>query len=440
MGEDYSLKGAAGGFKSLADARALLAQGRDGRYQLEDFLGYPVCSLNGCIYCAGHAGECFCTEITASKRKRKPKVHFEAEESVPQPKKSKGPRRGFARDAAASSQLHAAAPRQPPAQAAPPSQSTALVVAPSTRLAAQMDADTVDAVPNMRTAPDFLSTFKQAHPNPFSPIADVADNSLEAKSTVLQIDLKTVSHCQVLTLADDGIGMSEKGVTDYLSIGYTNKQGSHYGFGGTTSMCAIADHSLVFSRANDHHFTVGCLSSELNKVMGREGKANQTKTPVCTWDVATGRVLDDSGRRGEEQLLSDYKARCASLQLILKISPFQTEEELLGDFLRRMGRSGSRGTMLMMWGGLGEKYRVGVAAQKDILNRKAPDDAKRYDVSLRAFLSLLYYQDDFERVPMRIQLMGKLVEYRNWSSFLHLAEKYTYKPQKVQPLITFDCS
>ena len=41
---------------------------------------------------------------------------------------------------------------------------------------------------------------------------------------------------------------------------------------------------------------------------------------------------------------------------------------------------------------------------------------------------------------MRIQLMGKLVEYRNWSSFLHLAEKYTYKPQKVQPLITFDCS
>jgi len=47
----------------------------------------------------------------------------------------------------------------------------------------------IDLVPNMRAAPSFLGTNSQAHPNPFSPIADLMDNGIEAGASEMRISL-----------------------------------------------------------------------------------------------------------------------------------------------------------------------------------------------------------------------------------------------------------
>ena len=193
---------------SLEAARDLLEQGSSGRMQLEDMLGYDVCGISGCVSPARHSGECCRAERTDG-RKRKPKAAFEPDApELHVQRKPKSPR-GFAKEAA-----RRPSAAGPSAQQRVAEHSTALVPAPSTQLVLSMNAEALDEIPNMRTAPDFLSTFKQAHPNPFSPIADVSDNALEAESESLRIDLRWLNGFLVLTLADNGRGMTEKGVTD----------------------------------------------------------------------------------------------------------------------------------------------------------------------------------------------------------------------------------
>ena len=222
----------------MTEAATLLSQGKDGRIELEHLLGYFVCG-DGCVHRARHAGECRRLSIQ-SIRKRKPKPVFDPEpEPKPQPmKKTKASH--VARDLT----------RDPIALP-----STALTKPSSTQLSLPMDEAAVSLIPNIRLSSTFLDTFKQTHPNPFSPIGDVSDNSLEAKATLLRIDMKKVNgwcgiypaplrpapthyvslhpvapltpsqtkrsvRRQVLCLADDGCGMTEREVADYLSIGY----------------------------------------------------------------------------------------------------------------------------------------------------------------------------------------------------------------------------
>eukprot|EP00966_Prymnesium_polylepis_P072653 1686790-Prymnesium_polylepis.1 len=142
--------------------------------QLEAILGHVVCGISGCCRPARHSGECCRAERTDG-RKRKPKAAFEPDPTEVQVQRKPKSPRGFAKDAARRPSIAV-----PSAQQRAADHSTALVPAPSTALVLSVNAEALDEIPNMRTAPDFLSTFKQAHPNPFSPIADVSDNALEA--------------------------------------------------------------------------------------------------------------------------------------------------------------------------------------------------------------------------------------------------------------------
>ena len=88
----------------------------------------------------------------------------------------------------------------------------------------------IDLVPNMRAAPSFLGTNSQAHPNPFSPIADLMDNGIEAGASEMRISLHKLRGEPMLTLTDNGRGMTERALLDGpLSLCYTSKHGTHYG-------------------------------------------------------------------------------------------------------------------------------------------------------------------------------------------------------------------
>ena len=187
----------------------------------------------------------------------------------------------------------------------------------------------IDLVPNMRAAPSFLGTNSQAHPNPFSPIADLMDNGIEAGASEMRISLHKLRGEPMLTMTDDGRGMTERALLDGpLSLCYTSKHGTHYGMGATTSIPAISGFCLLFSVSAGGHRTLGFLSSKLSAKV----QASQTKMPQCTWTAAgadgTSALLATKG--ADAPLGID--ARRASLQVILEFSPYATEAALLEVF------------------------------------------------------------------------------------------------------------
>ena len=275
----------------------------------------------------------------------------------------------------------------------------------------------IDLVPNMRAAPSFLGTNSQAHPNPFSPIADLMDNGIEAGASEMRISLHKLRGEPMLTMTDDGRGMTERALLDGpLSLCYTSKHGTHYGMGATTSIPAIGGFCLIFSVTAGGHRTLGFLSSKLSAKV----QASQTKMPQCTWSPpradGTSELLATQGADAPLGL----DARRASLQVILEFSPYPTEAALLEVFAGMP----PHGTRLVMWDLAKGIYRPDEAAH-DVINAKAPPDSHPHETSLRALMEVIYYCDDELPPPMALWLMGTQVVPRNWSAYLHLSRRYS---------------
>ena len=287
-------------------------------------------------------------------------------------------------------------------------------------------AKAMDLIPNMRAAPTFLETNAQAHPTVFSPIADLADNCVEARASRLTIDLYSTDGLSMLKIVDDGVGMSERTLLDGpLSLAYTGKLGTHYGMGATTSIPAIAPYALIFSCVGGTKRTIGCISSALSVRV----RAQQTKMPQVSWEAtAEGWQLVETT---DEDYPHPLAARAASLELITSFGPYCSEAALMAAF-EEMPCSG---TSIVLWGNeLDGKYKRDGGA-KDVLNKRAPPKSWGHDLSLREFLSVLYYVDDDTPPPLDIYLMGRRVTPRNWSSYLHQSGDASYSPQgATQPV------
>ena len=388
---------------SEADALQLLQSGAEGRFSLEARLNYSICTVGvGCLLSSGHQGACRAPNYGRGRKKTARKV-FEIDEGAPQ---------------------HVKRTRKPsalgPKTAAPASVEELDLACDQSWANGQTSLEVlekaIDLVPNMRAAPSFLGTNSQAHPNPFSPIADLMDNGIEAGATEMRISLHKIRGVQMLTMTDDGRGMSERSLLDGpLSLCYTSKNGTHYGMGATTSIPAISGFCLIFSVGANGHRTLGFLSSKLSAKV----QASQTKMPQCTWAAAsadgTSALLASKG--ADAPLGAD--ARHASLQVILEFSPYATEAALL-DVFASMPRHGTR---LVMWD-LAKCYKSDAAAH-DVLNAKAPPDSHPHETSLRSLMEVIYYSDDERPPPMALWLMGTPVAPRNWSAYLHLSRRYS---------------
>ena len=292
----------------------------------------------------------------------------------------------------------------------------------------------MDELPSFRTHVSFLDANAQAHDRrPLFAFGDLCDNSLEAGSTLLDIDVLPNGNANgvMISMTDDGKGMDEKTMSDgLLSVGFTTKGKNtevHYGMGSTSAQPRLSPKgSLIFSK-RDGSRTVGLISSTLFKDLGTD----ELKTAQCSWDARTNKVISETSERHPLKAAQ----RQASLAVILAHTPFRTESALLEQF-RRI--SGAHGTRLLLLHCDNQVLDTAAAADDVLVTHPASggdrDGAhpQQHEVSLRSFLEVLYYADSSTAPAMQISLRGHLVPPRRWDMFLlewpEDTTEYTYKP------------
>ena len=313
----------------------------------------------------------------------------------------------------------------------------------------------MEAIPHARIAPDFLQSNAQAHHDILYAVADLLDNTREAGAQRCEINVRHQfdgrSKHSLVEMVDDGCGMTEGTMRAMLSIAYTQKDrttGKHYGMGSTTSIPRLCKSALCFSVHSSGHCTVGLLSTTLSKKIG----ASELKVPQCSWsfdcqggDVAPLESFQVRDGKGKELPLGEA-ARRDSLSLMLKHTPFSTEEALLEEFrrLQRYGLSAGRaagrpatGTAWLLWNVNDELILSDHHdAPNDIVVRSR-DQKWPFEKTLRGFCEVLYYCDDAElrrSKPMVIAIKDVDVEPRNWSQYLK--NSHTATPIKPPGAIT----
>ena len=267
--------------------------------------------------------------------------------------------------------------------------------------------DDLSTVPSFSTGANFLDANSQAHHKPLSAFGDLADNARESGAHLLVIDAQWESKMLIITMTDNGIGMSEKRMrTGIGGIAHSSKEHNdevHYGMGAKSALPRLSPSSLVFTK-NGKMQTVALISTTLSRKLG----SAELKIPIASWDQRSGELLRDVS---DEAPLT-HEQRMNSLALLMKHTPYKSENALLGQFDAIPGRTGTR---LVLFECNLEQYDV---SKPHDIRVPGDDKVRTHEVSLREYLTVLYYCDATTNPALKMDLCGKRVQPRNWTTFL----------------------
>ena len=286
-------------------------------------------------------------------------------------------------------------------------------------------------LPSFSTGANLLDAFCQSHHKPLSAFGDLTDNARECGAKHLRIgadmnaDNNADSTNVIITMTDDGCGMSELIMrTGIGGIAHTEKAANaeqHYGVGAKSALTRLSTSSLVFSKTASMR-TVALLSSTLSRSL----KSTELIVPITSYAAGSDRML----RMTTDDAPLTYDQRLSSLKVILEHTCFHTEQELLAQFEHI---SGPTGTHLCLYESNKEVYDIHteeddirISPQGQAIHRGGDGsgsggEAKpaAHEVSLRAYLEVLFYSDADTSPQMRISVRDVLVPPRDWSTFLH---------------------
>uniref|UniRef100_A0A672JUJ5 CW-type domain-containing protein n=2 Tax=Salarias fasciatus TaxID=181472 RepID=A0A672JUJ5_SALFA len=270
--------------------------------------------------------------------------------------------------------------------------------------------------------PKFLHSNSTSHTWPFSAIAELIDNAYDPDVCAKQfwIDKTVVKGEECLCFMDNGNGLDNQTMHKMLSFGYSDKTAVNglepigiYGNGFKSGSMRLGKDAIVFSKSMNSS-CVGMLSQTyLQKI-----EANQIIVPIIF-----ARSVPD-----------EYKA---SLQDILKYSPFKTEEELLAeiDAIAQQWSATKTGTRIIIWNlrrtssGTTEfdfekdRYDIRIPSEVyETLNDAAQNSDSAIShtpesvFSLRAYCSILYMKPRMQivvrGVKVKTQLIAKSLAWR----------------------------
>lgn len=272
-----------------------------------------------------------------------------------------------------------------------------------------------------RVDPCYLKTLGQAHSSwIFGAIAELVDNSRDARASRLEIAIETIFDktvgCEIpmLFIIDDGVGMNHQEILRMVSFGHKEPDADNpdcigrFGVGFKTGSMRLGRDTLVLTQTT-HSRSVAFLSQSLN-----EGKDN-LEIPVVSY-CRQGQCMEiDTSVQSEA--LAKY-----NLNAMKEFSPFN--EYLIGEKAGLFG--GNTGTQIYIWNldKWGSNYtlewQAGIRGgssfhQGDIFIRSQrvrtrPGQTSRkvsIDYSLRSYLEVIFLEP-----RMKIYVQGSLVKSR----------------------------
>ncbi|XP_010936621.2 protein MICRORCHIDIA 6 isoform X2 [Elaeis guineensis] len=300
-----------------------------------------------------------------------------------------------------------------------------------------------DGQNHLSVHPKFLHSNATSHKWAFGAIAELLDNAVdEIQNGATFVIIDKIANPRngnpALLIQDDGGGMDPESLRHCMSFGFSDKQPcssiGQYGNGFKTSTMRLGADVIVFTRCkHERELTqsVGLLSYTFLRQTG----CSDIVVPLVDYkfDPSSG-VFKRLFRHGQKQFSSN-------LFMLLRWSPFATEDELLKHF-NDMGHHGTKIIVYNLWFNDEGKMELDFESDTgDIMISGAPKPvqtnsiskmltqnhiANRLRFSLRAYSSILYLH-----LPeyFKIILRGQVIEHHHIASDLRYCECIKYKPQ-----------
>ncbi|XP_010270557.1 PREDICTED: protein MICRORCHIDIA 6-like [Nelumbo nucifera] len=280
----------------------------------------------------------------------------------------------------------------------------------------------------VRVDPSYLRTLGQVHSGwIFGAIAELVDNSRDAKATKLDISIDIVysklfgKEIPMLSIVDDGHGMSHEEILRMVSFGHKKPNGDdhdhigRFGVGFKTGAMRLGRDAIVLTQTSNSR-SVAFLSQSLNA--GRDN----VEIPIISY-CRQGQFMErDTSVQSEA--LAEYNLKC-----IRNYSPFN--EYFIGEKSALFNAEGT-GTQIYIWN-LDEwgsdyclEWQSGKSGESssnkcDILIRSRrirsrPGQISKMvplDYSLRSYLEVIFLDP-----RMKISVQGSLVKSRPLAKFL----------------------
>ncbi|CAA7035758.1 unnamed protein product [Microthlaspi erraticum] len=293
-----------------------------------------------------------------------------------------------------------------------------------------------------RIHPKFLHSNATSHKWAFGAIAELLDNAVDEiqnGATFIKIDKIDIvkDNSPALVFRDDGGGMDPDGIRKCMSLGYSSKKSNttigQYGNGFKTSTMRLGADAIVFSRSTrggKSTQSIGLLSYTFLRKTGQD----DVIVPMIDMDISNGRP--------QPIIYGSPEDWSTNLNILLKWSPFTTEDELFQQF-EDIGTHGTKVIIYNLW--LNDEGIYELSFDDDDEDIRLRDenaiDAKRVHQktleirshisyrlrhSLRAYASMLYLKK-FKN--FKIILRGVPVKQYNIADEFRYPETIMYKPQ-----------
>ncbi|XP_015697657.1 protein MICRORCHIDIA 6-like [Oryza brachyantha] len=306
--------------------------------------------------------------------------------------------------------------------------------------------------------PKFLHSNATSHKWPFGAVAELLDNAVdEIKTGATRIIVdKVVNNCNgspALLVQDDGGGMDPDSLRRCMSFGYSDKQSGssigQYGNGFKTSTMRLGADAIVFSRCMKNSVPTQSIGL-LSYTFLAETDQKDVVVPLVDYkySLLTGEA-EPYYRLGPDQFSSN-------LSVLLKWSPFATEEQLLQNFCD-IGPHGTKILVFNLWsnddGDLELDFDID---DKDIRISGAPKTAETNNAakamneshlanqlrySLRVYASVLYLKlPEYFKIVLRGQEVKHQYiasELRHYQCIRYIPQTYGKKEEKVDTTIGF---
>ncbi|XP_068937743.1 ATPase MORC2 isoform X1 [Petaurus breviceps papuanus] len=269
---------------------------------------------------------------------------------------------------------------------------------------------------------EYLHTNSTTHEFLFGALAELVDNARDADATRIDIYTEHRENLQggfMLCFLDDGAGMDPSDAASVIQFGKSAKrtpestQIGQYGNGLKSGSMRIGKDFILFTKKDD---TMTCLF--LSRTFHEEEGIDEVIVPLPTWNARTHQPITENMDKFSTEI-----------ELIYKYSPFKSEQQVMDQFKKISGESG---TLVIIFNlkltDNGEPELDIVSDPRDIqMAETSPEGTKPERRSFRAYAAVLYIDP-----RMRIFIHGHKVQTKRLASCLYKPRMYKYTSNRFK--------